>query len=301
MRVTLYTGMVLYARLDRFGLKVLMHARDLDTVRGSPAVAMLHDIVESGRKSKPDLSGSFMFQFYDFAEFPLHSIAFSRKLTQTDLIKLVPDTYFYSRKGYHRIRSAVTMGKSVEWHQRRPILFWRGSSTFNHEVFPSKIIPDIDQIPRVRLCALLQGNPLADVGLSAVWGQTFVRGDLQNNLASRKLLKESVDMLAGWGAYKFCIDIDGVGNAWGFFEKLLIGCCVLKVESEYEQWFYRQLVAWVHYIPIKKDLSDLAAALDWCMSNDRAAQDIANAGQAVAINETFEKARANAFQTILQM
>jgi hypothetical protein len=40
------------------------------------------------------------------------------------------------------------------------------------------------------------------------------------------------------------------------------------VDSEYTLWYSHLLVPYVHYIPIKKDLSDLIEKITWCRNHD---------------------------------
>jgi hypothetical protein len=44
---------------------------------------------------------------------------------------------------------------------------------------------------------------------------------------------------------------------------------VFKMDSEYYEHFYKELEPWVHYIPFKKDLSDLQKNLEWAKANDK--------------------------------
>ena len=39
---------------------------------------------------------------------------------------------------------------------------------------------------------------------------------------------------------------------------------VLKVDSTKEMWYFPLLEPYVHYVPIKEDLSDLADKIEWC-------------------------------------
>ncbi len=94
-----------------------------------------------------------------------------------------------------------------------------------------------------------------------------------------------------WATRKFAIDIDGVTNAWNnLFHRLLMGNCVLKVESQmgYRQWYYDKLQPYQHYVPIKKDLSDLEQQIDWVLTYDKYAKMIAEAGQRVAQSLTWD-------------
>jgi hypothetical protein len=85
--------------------------------------------------------------------------------------------------------------------------------------------------------------------------------------------------------YKYQVVIDGLyctnpGFAW----RLLSDCCVFKVDSPLYQWFYIGLQPWVHFIPIKSDLSDLMEKTLWAQQHDKEAEKIALSGQEFALN-----------------
>ena len=92
------------------------------------------------------------------------------------------------------------------------------------------------------------------------------------------------------GNYRLQLDIDGVANAWGLFEKMLLGSCILKVDTVNEQWFYRDMRPWEHFVPVRGDLGDLTAKLDWCLSRDAEAEAIGLEGQKLALQHTFPSA-----------
>jgi hypothetical protein len=64
---------------------------------------------------------------------------------------------------------------------------------------------------------------------------------------------------------------------------------VLKVDSQhgYRQWYYSQLVPWVHYIPIAADMSDLIEKVQWVTSHDDEACRIGQAGRGLALRMTL--------------
>jgi len=68
--------------------------------------------------------------------------------------------------------------------------------------------------------------------------------------------------------YNYILDLDGWVNAWSaLFWKLLSGSLVLKHDSNWCQWYYEDLKPYVHYVPVKKDLSDLQEKLEWCRNH----------------------------------
>lgn len=54
---------------------------------------------------------------------------------------------------------------------------------------------------------------------------------------------------------------------------------VFKQDSEYYEFFYNELQPNVHYIPVKRDLSDLVEKVKWAISNDEAVMEIAENGR----------------------
>ncbi|XP_041971525.1 protein O-glucosyltransferase 2-like [Aricia agestis] len=75
--------------------------------------------------------------------------------------------------------------------------------------------------------------------------------------------------------YKYQINIDGTVAAYRLAYLLAGGGLVFKQDSPYYEHFYRQLQPWEHYIPIKRDLSDLVERIKWARDNDDKAQRIA--------------------------
>jgi hypothetical protein len=77
-----------------------------------------------------------------------------------------------------------------------------------------------------------------------------------------------------------------------------MGCCVLKVDSPYEEWFYARLRPWIHYVPVAHDLLDLPNKVKWCLQNEETCRTIAETGRRFAESLGFEvemAAAADAF------
>jgi len=56
--------------------------------------------------------------------------------------------------------------------------------------------------------------------------------------------------------------------AYRFPYLLALDAVVLKQDSEYYEHFYPQLKPWVHYIPVKRDLSDVIEKIKWARQHD---------------------------------
>ncbi len=70
--------------------------------------------------------------------------------------------------------------------------------------------------------------------------------------------------------FKYVVYIDGHVAAERLIFEMNSGSVILKVESLYNwmQWFHVLLKPYIHYIPVKADLSDLAEKIQWCKTND---------------------------------
>lgn len=79
--------------------------------------------------------------------------------------------------------------------------------------------------------------------------------------------------------YKYQLNIDGTVAAYRFPYLLGGSSVVLKQESPYYEFFYHDLKPYVHFIPFKRDLSDLIEKIEWARGNDDKVQEIARSGR----------------------
>lgn len=64
------------------------------------------------------------------------------------------------------------------------------------------------------------------------------------------------------------MNIDGTVAAYRLPYLLLSDSVVLKQDSPYYEHFYADLEPWVHYIPIRRDLSDVLEKINWAREHD---------------------------------
>ena len=58
--------------------------------------------------------------------------------------------------------------------------------------------------------------------------------------------------------YKYLISLDGNTAAWQRVPWIMLsGSVLLLVETQVEEWFYQDIEAYVHYVPVKGDMSDV--------------------------------------------
>ncbi len=213
-------------------------------------------------------------QTWDRATAPVRSLAFGREVKGQEEVGLIPDAYYIKSQGYADLYSFAL--RSPKWSRRSSELAWRGSVT-GQGTFASP-----GEVPRVKLALACRSIADADVALTGIHETMNFPGlELAAFLENHRLLAKAWP-IRDFARHKFTLDIDGHANAWGLLEKLIFGCCVLKVHSPFEQWYYPRLHPWEHYVPISADLSDLPEAVQWCRDNDAHCEWIAANGARLA-------------------
>ncbi|KAK1343922.1 hypothetical protein QTO34_014478 [Cnephaeus nilssonii] len=84
--------------------------------------------------------------------------------------------------------------------------------------------------------------------------------------------------------YKYLFNFRGVAASFRFKHLFLCGSLVFHVGDEWLEFFYPQLKPWVHYIPVKTDLSNVQELLHFVKANDDIAQEIAERGSHFIMN-----------------
>jgi hypothetical protein len=190
---------------------------------------------------------------------------------------LIPDPRFLRTHGYRETREIFEQ-RQIPWEERRPVAFWRGSTSGR----PEPKDGGWRALPRVRLCEIGRKRPeLIDAAITEI---VQVNDDARDEIASSGLVAPRSPITDIQG-YRYQIDIDGNSNSWpGMFQKLLSGSPILKVSSPYgyQQWYYPRLKPWVHFIPVKSDLSDLVEKVEWLHANDGQAREIGERARALA-------------------
>jgi len=75
--------------------------------------------------------------------------------------------------------------------------------------------------------------------------------------------------------FKYLISLDDEAVSWMRVPEILsTNCVLLKQETLKVEWFDYALKPYVHYYPVKRDLSDLLEAIDYLEKHQEEAQEI---------------------------
>ncbi len=229
---------------------------------------------------KTNPNQEFSVQIHD--EAPLQKcFRFDAPIREDGLGPLIPDPYCLMTWGYQGLQKAFEKKKLPHWQDRLNLAFWRGSTTGSNDLRLETLGKNL----RYRLCLKSLQKPFQlDAKFNAIvqCNNDLNKKAIEKLLWQQELLSTRVEP---WDAalHRWLIDIDGNVNSWGLLWKLLSGSCVIRVLSKRQQWFHHQLVAWINYIPVNDDLSNLDDILEWCNSHPIKCEEIGLKGRELAI------------------
>ena len=237
--------------------------------------------------------GAYRCDFNDMAREAGPILAFCSNLPGTIL---VPDRGFYNKRGYAAERARAA--SAPPWEARDPVVLWRGNRSGSGKAVTETMSPqDSELIQRVRMCLIARDIPGTDISFAvgSRWPAPIAERYRAAGIAAG-FIDESA-----WLGRKFAIDVDGNANAFSnLFIRMLYGCCVIKIASPFafRQWYYEDLEAWTHFVPVAADLSDLADKIRWCQANDDACRTIAANARIFAERRTFAQERRSTIERI---
>ena len=124
---------------------------------------------------------------------------------------------------------------------------------------------------RWKLWTLAQKHPdLLEVGITGIPERGQLARDSHGLITVEYFEKDSVPiqqtipLIHQANRYKYIVHIAGHVQSYRLSEELGLDVVVLKVNCPYKMWFEEMLVPWVHYVPVKGNLSDLIEQINWC-------------------------------------
>ena len=85
--------------------------------------------------------------------------------------------------------------------------------------------------------------------------------------------------------FKIVLDIGGIGYSGRLKYLLFSGRPLIFVDRPYVEYFHDDLIPYKHYIPVKRDLSDLVDKTKWILENYDEALMIAKNARDFALQE----------------
>lgn len=176
-------------------------------------------------------------------------------------------------KSYYEIKT------HIEWKDKIPIAIFRGSATGSLELEYNQRL----QISKLDYEWKISKPNLLDAGIVSWNSRDKIDSKLQINFINPNnfpfTLKKKIPMNEQI-KYKYILNIDGHSNPNRTSYLLQLNSLILMVESKYVVgnicWYSNVLQPFIHYIPIKYDLSDLEEKIIWCQNNDNECYKIVN-------------------------
>ncbi len=179
-----------------------------------------------------------------------------------------------------------------KWKDKKEIAFWRGAWCY----VGCKDIKTMKNYPRGHAVWLSLYKCPNLIDAKCIDG-AFLSNELKREIGVAEFTNP-LDQLQ----YKYLIDIDGITCTYPSLQwKLLSGCLVFKQITKDKMWFYPQLKPWIHYVPLKQDLSDLEEKIMWAKTHDEEAYQIAqNARQFILTHVMPEHILLYCYKTLVK-
>jgi hypothetical protein len=161
----------------------------------------------------------------------------------------------------------------VGWDDKVPIAIFRGASTGKGVTIATN--------PRLKASFIsYKGDgTLLDAGITS-WNLRLRK--LENSRKLQTIDYKSLPFgLVPYKAFKdqaknkYILHIAGHVSAFRLSMELATRSVVLKVASEWKVWYEDKLTEYIHFVPVKSDLSDLLTQIQWCKEHDDECRQIA--------------------------
>ncbi|NGX34679.1 MAG: hypothetical protein K1060chlam1_01032 [Candidatus Anoxychlamydiales bacterium] len=192
----------------------------------------------------------------------------SAKKKNLPLVVLIPDWRSVSRWWLKEISSVLKATEKNNWESKKNYAFWRGSCTNGIR-------------PKLCKMALKYPNHL----------YAKINSKVENEDLQMQFEQEGIYCSKGWYPMEKVLEnkylplMDGVMSAAPAFQsRLLSNSLTLKQNYSGVQWFFKPLKPYVHYVPIKQDISDLIEKIEWAKKNDGLCKEISKNATDFALN-----------------
>jgi hypothetical protein len=183
------------------------------------------------------------------------------KIKKTPYVVLIPDWRSIADWWNKDVKAILEKMPKKTWREKQPYAVWRGGLTKNIRI---KLCEISTQSPDY-LDAKLVEDPARHESIKHLIGNRFNFEDFLN--------------------YKYLPNVTGtMASSPALQWRLLSNSVTLQQETDEIQWFYRALKPYVHYVPVKHDLSDLIEKIEWSQSHDDLCKQIADNSTEFVLN-----------------
>jgi len=157
----------------------------------------------------------------------------------------------------------------TNWDKKLDKVIFRGATTdcgFNSQTSARYLVHKLSQLKEI---------PELDAGITKLWFNDIKLSNMALHYPERVEPIKPIPFVE-MSKYKYILNIDGSVTAFRLSAELAFGSVILKVESKYKIWYLDLLEPYVHYVPVKKDLSDLKEKIAWCKENQDICKKIAS-------------------------
>lgn len=166
--------------------------------------------------------------------------------------------------------------RKITWKDKIETAVWRGSSTgcdvdfHNPRLLITKINKEWQKDPKLK--------DFLNAGITRVTKKYRFKNNELHHININKLNIELADFMSmsEQFKYKYILDIEGNSAAYRLGYLLSSKSLILKVDSPHTIWVNQFLKPKEHYLPIKRDFSDLAITIEWARKHDEACKRIAD-------------------------
>lgn len=161
---------------------------------------------------------------------------------------------------------------STPWDKKKDLAVFRGGSTGCGTTIEDnmrlKIAEMTGKFPEHLDAGITNWNLRPRKKRTEKYLQTIHPHELNFDLVSRMSTEQQ-------SKYKYIVHIQGHVAAFRLSVELGMGSVILYVENPWKIWYTDMLKPYQHYVPVKKDLSDLIDRINWCKNHQKECQEIA--------------------------
>ena len=179
----------------------------------------------------------------------------------------------------HSNRSCDSENSNISWDDKIPTAIFRGSSTGAGVTIHTNQRLKVAHLSFLRTKDPRDNLYYIDAGITN-WNIRPKKHMKKNNLQSIKIHELPfglVDKLSyqDQSKYKYVIHIAGHVFSFRLSLEMSMKSVILLVTSKWKIWFFDKLQPYVHFVPVKEDLSDLIDQIKWCKDHDEECKQIA--------------------------